>query len=124
MRKRNESQGSQRSGNRGSTKDAVKVKPEVMWKTELDRIKKEYADVAQEPGDLSNIYEAAAPDYLKSNNFHMTTEEFDDFKKYHMKMKRQLEMDIIKGNKKMDIVNQIAKMAEDDTARLAKKQNR
>ena len=64
------------------------MKPEVLLKTELDRVKKEYADVSAEPGDLSNIYEASAPDYLKSNNFHMTTEEFEDFKKFHLKMKK------------------------------------
>jgi hypothetical protein len=47
------------------------------------------------------------PDFLQQNKFHMTRDEFVDYKNYHLKMKRNLELKVIREGKKQEVVNQI-----------------
>lgn len=82
-----------------------KERPEIVLKREMERIKQEFKDVVDEQVDLSKDYLPQIPEFLRNNKYHMTDDDFEDYKSYHIKMKKNLELQVIKQGKKQEVVN-------------------
>ena len=89
---------------------------------EIKRKKKEYKDVLEPQTNLIDVYESVPPDCLKTNQFNLEEADYQDFLQYHMKIKKELELDTIRQNRKNEINSKVLKLIAPGNNREATKE--
>lgn len=62
--------------------------------------------------DLSIAYSTKLPESLLKVNQDIPEADFQKFKKFHLNLKKKLELDLIKRNRRHEIINNILKLTE------------
>ena len=86
------------------------MKPNEMIQKEVKRIRKEFRDVIEPQTNLIDVYQSIPPDCLRTNQYNLEEADYQDFLKYHMKLKKELELDTIRQNRKNEVNSKIIKL--------------
>lgn len=90
------------------------MRPETLLKSEMKRLNYQYRDVRYKQSDIANSYYPTMPKTLDNNRYGMDENDFALFKSKHLKLKKKIELQVIKNNQQEELMRKIVALNDLD----------